>query len=110
MVGQHHASAAWPLGKSAGIHFTEGWVGTRAGLYGYKDKISWYNRVRTQNRPAHSDAILTYHDPTEVFQTFPNFIPVSLVTLSSLTDIPTLFTWLSNYTRHHKSEHHIVIQ
>jgi hypothetical protein len=45
-----------------------------------------------------------------VFQTFPNFIPVSLVTLSSLTDIPTLFTWLSNYTRHHKSEHHIVIQ
>ena len=79
------------------------------GLYGCRDKISWYNPVRTQKCPTRSDDILTYHGPTEVFNMFPNFIPVSFVILSFLTVISTVFTWLSNYARHHKTEHHIVI-
>jgi len=37
------------------------------GLYGCKDKICWCNRFRSKNSPACSDAILTCHEPTEVF-------------------------------------------
>jgi hypothetical protein len=32
--GQHHPLAALPPGKWAGNHYTEGWVGPRAGLDG----------------------------------------------------------------------------
>jgi len=32
-----------------------------------------------------------------------------MATLFFLTNLSTVFTSLSNYTRHHKSEHHIVI-
>jgi hypothetical protein len=43
VVGQRHAPAALPLGKSPGIYCPGGWVDPTAGLDGCReDKISYY--------------------------------------------------------------------
>jgi hypothetical protein len=53
---QRQAPAALSPGKRAGSHFTEGWVGPRAGLNGSR-LISHHHRDSIPDRPARSQSL-----------------------------------------------------
>ena len=61
MGGQRHAPDALPSGKTAGVHFTGGWVGPRANLDGCLNFLT--KEIRFQDRPTRRTSLYRLRDP-----------------------------------------------